>query len=93
MASYEQSLLQLARIYSASVLALGSGRSLARVVTVVVNRGSFFHRLEGGTTCSVRNLEKFADYFRNPENWPEGHIPPDAINALKSIGRPIAQAA
>lgn len=84
--SYETALLKVADAYSAQVAAHG-GKSLARVATIVVNRGSFFERLRDGGGCSARNLDRMADWFREPSNWPR-EIVPAAIEALSSIGRP-----
>lgn len=85
--TYERALLEVARAYSAAVNEQG-GKSLARVATIVVNRGSFFDRLENGDSFSVRNLDRMASYFRDPSNWPGGSVPPEALAALLSIGRP-----
>lgn len=85
--SYEKALLAVAHAYSLAVEQHG-GKSLARVATIVVNRGSFFDRLENGDSFSVRNLDRLASYFREPANWPLEMLPPDATAALASIGRP-----
>lgn len=84
--TYEAALLAVARAYTDAVARAG-GKSLARVATIVVNRGSFFDRLENGDSFSVRNLDRMAEYFREPANWPESIIPPSALAALQSIGR------
>jgi hypothetical protein len=91
MDTYEQALLTVAREYANAVNTSG-GKSLARVSTIVANRGSFFDALEKGATCSVRNFEKFAEYFGVPENWPGDEIPAVAQMALNSIGRPARPA-
>ncbi|UZW54946.1 hypothetical protein NUH86_15945 [Sphingobium sp. JS3065] len=88
MSTFEQSLLAVSRIYVRAVAARG-GKSLARVATIVVNHGSFFDRLERGATCTVRNLDKFAAYFSDAANWPEGVVPDDAADVLAGIGRPV----
>ena len=44
---YEASLLRVADAYAAQAAEHG-GKSLARVATIVVNRGSFFERLRDG---------------------------------------------
>ena len=92
MSTFEQSLLIVSRIYRDAV-ATHSGRSLARVATIVANNGSFFDRLERGATCTARNLERFAAHFGDPANWPNGIIPDAAAVALSSIGRPVRKAA
>lgn len=87
METYEQALLTVAREYANAVKS-GRGKSLARVATIVANRGSFFDALEQGATCSVRNFEKFVEHFQDPANWPDGVISERASSALASIGRP-----
>ena len=83
---YETALLRVADAYAAEAEA-GGGKSLARVATIVVNRGSFFERLREGGGCSSRNLARMAGYFRDATNWP-GEIPVAAIEALASLGCP-----
>lgn len=85
--SYETALLKVADAYAAEVAAHG-GPSLARVATIVVNRGSFFDRLRGGGGCSSRNLDRMFEWFRTPDNWPANDISSDAASALASVGRP-----
>lgn len=92
MDTYEQALLTVARAYTAAVAEHG-GKSLARVATIVANRGSFFDAIEGGATCTVRNFEQFALYFADPANWPNQTVPADAAKALASVGRPATEAA
>jgi hypothetical protein len=92
MDTYEQALLTVARAYSAATAEHG-GKSLARVATIVANRGSFFDALEGGATCTVRNFEQFARYFAEPSNWPNASVPSIAAAALASVGRPTAEPA
>ncbi len=87
MDTYEQSLLIVARAYAAAVDG-GRGKSLARIATIVANRGSFFDALERGSTLTARNLHAFAAYFRDPANWPDGAVPREAAEALSDIGRP-----
>lgn len=91
-APLESILLTVADTYAA-VAAANGGKSLARVATIVVNRGSFFEPLRRGQTCSVRNFEKLVAYFREPANWPGETIPAKASIALAGIGRPVDQAA
>lgn len=84
---YHSALRQLAESYEAATIAHG-GKSLSRVATIVVSSGSFFDRLAHGKTFTVANLERFAEWFRNPVNWPEWTVPADAQSALLAIGRP-----
>ena len=88
--SYEAALMKVADAYAREVAKHG-GKSLARVATIVVNRGSFFERLRDGGGCSARNLDRLADWFRDPANWPNG-ITKHALAGLLSIGRPAVAA-
>jgi len=85
--TYEDALRIIAESYGRAI-AISGGMSLARVATIVVNRGSFFDRLSQDTSFSAKNLGKFAEWFRTEENWPHRSIPTDAAEALFSIGRP-----
>lgn len=85
MLDYHQALLTISSAYNREG-ANRRGGSLARVATVVVNRGSFFDRLYAGHTCSLRNYQKLVAHFFHPANWPAGGIPQDARAALQSIG-------
>ena len=87
MTTFEEALIALGESYSATTTKYG-GRSLARVATIIVNRGSFFDALKRGGTCTGRNIDKIAAYFGDPANWPDNIIPSEATEALKSIGRP-----
>lgn len=77
----------LADSYEEQATLLG-GKSLSRVATIVVNNGAFFQRLREGKPFFVHNLERFAAWFRMPQNWPDAYIPQDAVDALISMGRP-----
>lgn len=90
--TYQDAMIAVAQAYQDAV-AIRGGISLARVATIVVNRGSFFSRLSDDTSFSVRNLERFADWFRRPSNWPNHSVSPEAAEALASIGRPVDLAA
>lgn len=92
MLHLEKTLLQVADLYSAAVNERG-GKSLARVATIVANRGSFFDPLREGKTCTVSNFERFVLYFRDPAHWPDAVIPAEASAILAGIGQPTAQAA
>jgi hypothetical protein len=82
---YRQQLLCLASAYRAA-----TGRSEARVATIVHNQGTFFRRIAGGAGCSVDTYLKFKQWFSDnwPEEvpWPEGvdrpNILPDARHPL-----------
>lgn len=90
--TYEDALRIIAESYGKAI-AISGGMSLARVATLVVNRGSFFKRLEHDTSFSAKNLDRFASWFRNEDHWPNNSIPEDAAAALFSIGRPPLSAA
>ena len=85
MLSFRDHLLTVAAEYDRCA-AKSRGRSLARIATVVVNRGSFFDSLEKGADCSLRNFERFVHFFSDAENWPSGHIPVEALSALEQVG-------
>jgi hypothetical protein len=90
--TYEDALRIIAESYGKAI-AVSGGMSLARIATLVVNRGSFFKRLEHDTSFSAKNLDRFATWFRNEDHWPNNSIPEDAAAALFSIGRPPLSAA
>lgn len=90
--TYEDALRIIADSYGKAI-AVNGGMSLARVATIVVNRGSFFNRLSNDTSFSAKNLDRLATWFRNEDNWPHNNIPRDAVEALFSIGRPPLSAA
>ncbi|WP_267382211.1 MULTISPECIES: hypothetical protein [unclassified Sphingomonas] len=90
--TYEDALRVIAESYGRAI-AISGGMSLARVATLVVNRGSFFKRLENDTSFSAKNLDRFAAWFRNEGHWPHNTIPEEAAAALFSIGRPPISAA
>lgn len=85
--AYENALGTVADAYERAYTDHG-GKSLSRVATIVVSSGAFFQRLRAGKTFSVQTLDRFAEWFRVPANWPDGLIPQDACSALVSIGRP-----
>lgn len=81
----ETELVEIADAYARE--AVGRAKSLSRVATIVVNRGSFFTSLKRGQTCSVRNFERMLQFFEQKTNWPDHFIPSDAQQLLKSLGR------
>lgn len=62
-----------------------SGLSLARLGTVVVNRGHFFAGLEGGKDCGTETFEKFLLFFRDGANWPDERVPQEAADLLDNF--------
>ena len=85
----EAELIEIADAYSRE--ALGRAKSLSRIATIIVNRGSFFTSLKRGQTCSVRNFERMLRFFEEKANWPEETIPSDARRLLASLGRPTGK--
>lgn len=66
-------LLAVARAYSEA-----TGRSLARVGTVIHNQGAFFKKLEeGGGTCTMETFDKAMRWFS--ENWPANAQWPESV--------------
>lgn len=92
MLTFDTALIEIGRCYTDAVAAKG-GRSLSRVATIVANTGTFFSRLETGATCTTRSLEKFAEFFGDPANWPGNVVPDEAATALQSMGRSVKVAA
>ncbi len=62
---YRTQLLTLCREYCRA-----TGRSEARVATIVHSQGRFFDRIRDGQGCSVDTYLKVKRWF--VENWPEG---------------------
>ena len=89
MPNLRETLLTVADAYETEVRQEG-GRSLARITTVVLNRGSFFDHLRSGKTCTLESYEKIVDYFCDQRNWPLSRLPPVAVVALEGIGRDLA---
>ena len=54
-------------------------RTVGALSAIVTNHGSFFDRL-GSTRAGVSTttLEKFARFFADPANWPDGAVSPAA---------------
>lgn len=68
--------------------------SLARLGRLAANDSSFFNRVGKAQGPTTATLEKFADYFGNPENWPEGDVPLDVMGFVHRVkGRPVSVAA
>jgi hypothetical protein len=76
-------LLQISDAYE-SELAVKKGRSLARIATIVLNRGSFFDSLRKGATCNLDSFRKIIEWFASPPNWPGGVVP-DAVMARLAL--------
>ena len=77
------------RDYRDALLALGdtyaraTGRSRARVATMVRNQGAFFDRLEAGQGCTVDTFFEVLRWFR--DNWPAGTDWPDGVVTPEQI--------
>lgn len=58
-----------------------TGRSPARVATIIQNQGVFFDRIRGGASCTVDTYLKvkgwFADHWPDGAPWPDGVSRPD----------------
>lgn len=61
-----------------------TGRSLARLSTIVLNDGKFFDRLAAGKTCTVDSYERFVGWLADPANWPDAMIP-DHVRPLLPV--------
>lgn len=68
-------LLTLARTYSAA-----TGRSLARIATLIHDQGALFKKLEAGGSCTIATFDKavhwFSDHWPADAAWPEGIVRP-----------------
>jgi len=84
MIDLRESLLHIAAIYEMETNAHG-GRSLARIATIVLNRGAFFDRLRTGKTCTLNSFEAAISWFEDPQNWPDGSIPDLAKRRLDML--------
>lgn len=74
----KQQLLAAATTYSTA-----TGRSLARLSTVVVNDGNFFVRLQKSNgDCTTATYEKFMAWLR--ANWPAGVAMPEAVHRAQA---------
>ncbi len=70
---YRKQLLTLSETFGRA-----TGRSEARVATMVANDGKFFGRIRSGKTCSVDTYLRLKDWFA--ANWPEGTPWPDGVD-------------
>ena len=74
--------------------AAANDRSLARLATIVVNDGSFFTRLASDKpNATTATLIKFAQFFADPANWPDGHIPSEAVSFVHVNGLSVPEGA
>lgn len=67
-----EQVLALAEVYCAA-----TGRSEARVATIVRNHGGFFRKLREGGDCTTKNAEATIAWFS--ENWPAGCAWPESV--------------
>lgn len=65
-------LLTVARAYSAA-----TGRSLARVATLIHDQGALFKKLEAGGSCTIDTYDKAMQWFS--DHWPAGLAWPEGI--------------
>lgn len=70
----------------AELWAEASGKSVARLSTIVVNDGKFFARLGTGKLgIHTATLEKFADFFADAGAWDEGRIPAEVSEFIHRV--------
>ncbi|MBA15542.1 MAG: hypothetical protein CMN73_04215 [Sphingomonas sp.] len=69
----------------ASLWSETTGRSTARLATMVVNDGKFFVRLANGGSPTVATFDRFIAWLRDDANWPGQSIPAEAVRYLESI--------
>lgn len=71
MTGLREQLLAVANAYSQA-----SGRSLARVATLIHDQGALFKKLEAGGSCTIDTFDKamrwFSDHWPENESWPQG---------------------
>lgn len=77
---YRQQLLALVSAYC-----VATGRSEARVSTLVLNNGIFFERLKAGKGCTVDNLLRVKRWF--DLNWPKGVAWPEGVDPPEQLPR------
>ena len=65
-------LLTVARAYSEA-----TGRSMARVATLIHDKGALFKKLEAGRNCTIDTYDKAMRWFS--EHWPAETPWPDDI--------------
>ncbi len=70
-------LTQLDRLYrAADCWTAAHEASRARLARLVVNDTGFFSRLESGkANPTLATLERFARFFADGANWPDGRVP------------------
>lgn len=69
----------------AEIWSQATGRSQARLATIVVNDGKLFHRVAAGAGVTSTTFERFLSFFRDATNWPDGCIPPEAGDCLEGL--------
>ncbi len=56
------------------------GKSRSHLARLVVNDSGFFSRIDGGKTSpTLTTLTKFAQFFADAGNWPDGRVPAEAV--------------
>lgn len=68
--TFHSVLLELADIWTES-----TGRSAARLSTLVSKDGKTLGRITAGGSCTVTMFDRFVKFFAAAENWPDGEIP------------------
>jgi hypothetical protein len=70
-----------------------SDRSLATLASKVANDSGLFVRLASGKEVNTGTFEKFLNFFRNGDNWPDQRVPQDAIDLLDNFENIAVEAA
>lgn len=82
-------LVRLAEIWSEV-----NDKSLARLATIVINRGHFFDSdRETMNRSGLQTFEKFLRFFRDGGNWAGGVIPAAAVDLLDNFENIATEAA
>lgn len=71
-----------------------AGKSRSHLARLIVNDSGFFSRIEGGKTSpTLTTIGKFAQFFADPANWPDGHIPAEAVSFVHVNGLSVPEGA
>lgn len=84
-----EQLVELAKIWSRA-----NDKSIARLATIVVNRGHFFDSdIDTMSRAGIQTFEKFLRFFRDGGNWEGGVIPAAAVDLLDNFENIATEAA
>ena len=60
----------------------------------VAGDANYFERLKAdGASTTTATLTKFAQFFADPANWPDGHIPSEAVSFVHVNGLSVPEGA